>query len=469
MTLTDKISYAAERKAFETLLDNLIKKGQTHDASQVASDLVAMVQRLHGDVWSEKSFQTLRMIANDPNGKWAHYTQRLLRDNDPYILKTFLTNAVYEGGIRGYHVAQETAAKYDINVPWLILMDPTSACNMHCTSCWAAEYGHKQSLTFEEMDKTLTEAKALGTHACLFTGGEPLMRKKDIIRLCEKHRDIAFHAFTNGTLIDDEFCKDMLRVGNFFVSVSIEGFEEANDGRRGNGHFQRALAAMDLMRSYRIPFGVSICYTSRNYQVVTSYEFLNLLISKGCVFAWYFHYMPVGNDASVDLLPTPEQRAYMVRRIREIRSVKGGKPIFAIDFQNDGQFIDGCVAGGRNYCHINPNGDVEPCVFIHYSSANINDQDLITCLQQPLFKEYAKGQPFNHNHLRPCPMLENPQSLVDMVKRTGAKSTDMQSPESVEHLCAKCKAYAKHWQPTADKLWTDIVQDDKKSSEQETS
>ena len=101
MTLTDKISHAAECKAFETLLDNLIKKGQTQDASQVASDLVAMVQRLHGDVWSEKSFQTLRMIANDPNGKWAHYTQRLLRDNDPYILKTFLTNAVYGGGMRG--------------------------------------------------------------------------------------------------------------------------------------------------------------------------------------------------------------------------------------------------------------------------------------------------------------------------------------------------------------------------------
>ena len=347
MTLTDKISHAAERKAFETLLDNLIKKGQTQDASQVASDLIAMVQRLHGDVWSEKSFQTLRMIANDPNGKWAHYTQRLLRDNDPYILKTFLTNAVYEGGIRGYHVAQETAAKYDINVPWLILMDPTSACNMHCTGCWAAEYGHKQSLTFEEMDKTLTEAKALGTHACLFTGGEPLMRKKDIIRLCEKHRDIAFHAFTNGTLIDDDFCKEMLRVGNFFVSVSIEGFEEANDGRRGDGHFQRALAAMDLMRSYRIPFGVSICYTSRNYQVVTSDEFLDLLISKGCVFAWYFHYMPVGQNADTSLLLTPEQRIYMKNRVREIRGVTGGKELYCIDFQNDGEFAGGCVAGGR--------------------------------------------------------------------------------------------------------------------------
>lgn len=93
---------------------------------------------------------------------------------------------------------------------------------------------------------------------------------------------------------------------------------------------------MDLLRQYGIVFGTSICYTRKNIQTVTSDTFLDLLISKGAWFTWYFHYMPVGNDASVDLLPTPEQRAYMVRRIREIRSVKGGKPIFAIDFQNDG-------------------------------------------------------------------------------------------------------------------------------------
>ena len=56
MTLTDKISHAAERKAFETILDNLIKKGQTQDAGQIANDLVNMVQKLHSDVWSEASF-----------------------------------------------------------------------------------------------------------------------------------------------------------------------------------------------------------------------------------------------------------------------------------------------------------------------------------------------------------------------------------------------------------------------------
>ena len=153
------------------------------------------------------------------------------------------------------------------------------------------------------------------------------------------------YAFTNGTLIDEDFCQEMLRVGNFFVSISVEGFEEANDGRRGNGHFQKALDAMELMHSHRIPFGVSICYTSQNYKVVTSDDFLDLLISKGCVFAWYFHYMPVGINASTDLLLTPEQRTYMKDRVREIRGVTGGKELYCIDFQNDGEFAGGCVAG----------------------------------------------------------------------------------------------------------------------------
>lgn len=211
------------------------------------------------------------------------------------------------------------------------------------------------------------------------------------------------YAFTNGTLIDEDFCQEMLRVGNFFVSISVEGFEEANDGRRGNGHFQKALDAMELMHSHRIPFGVSICYTSQNYKVVTSDDFLDLLISKGCVFAWYFHYMPVGINASTDLLLTPEQRTYMKDRVREIRGVTGGKELYCIDFQNDGEFAGGCVAGGRIYCHINAAGDVEPCVFIHYSSANIREKSFLECLQQPLFKLYRKGQPSTATICAPAP------------------------------------------------------------------
>ena len=243
-------------------------------------------------------------------------------------------------------------------------------------------------------------------------------------------------------------------MGNLSLSISLEGFENANDGRRGDGCFDRVMEAMDRLKAHGLIFGTSICYTRNNVEAVTSDEFLDMIIEKGCRYAWYFHYMPVGNDAAPELMPTMEQRTYMFHRVREIRAMEGGKQLFAFDFQNDGQFVGGCIAGGRNYFHINSAGDAEPCVFIHYSNANIHDQSILEILHSPLFMAYHNGQPFNKNHLRPCPMLENPELLQKMVHETGAHSTDLQSPESVEHLCEKCKNYAANWQPTADEIWS---------------
>ena len=344
---------------------------------------------------------------------------------------------------------------HDCNVPWLILMDPTSACNLHCTGCWAAEYGNKLNLTFDEMDSVITQGKELGIYLYMFTGGEPLVRKEDIIKLCKKHSDCAFLAYTNGTLVDEKLCEQMVEVGNFYLAISLEGFEAVNDLRRGNGVYGKVMHAMELLKQYGLIFGTSICYTSKNIETVTSDEFVDLMVEKGCRYAFYFHYMPVGNDAAVELLPTMQQRIYMKDRVRQIRNMKDGKGIFTMDFQNDGEYVGGCIAGGRNYFHINANGDAEPCVFIHYSGANIRTHSLLEILKQPLFMAYRDRQPFNENHLRPCPMLENPEILQQMVKETGAKSTDLQSPEDVTHLCGKCEEYAREWKPCAERLWAE--------------
>ena len=113
----------------------------------------------------------------------------------------------------------------------------------------------------------------------------------------------------------------------------------------------------------------------------------------------------------------------------------------------------GCIAGGKHYMHINANGDVEPCVFIHYSNANIKDMDLLDTLKQPIFREYQKNQPFHDNLLRPCPLLDNSGKLAEMVHKCGAHSTDLLHPEDVDSLCAKCQKISKEWGETADKLW----------------
>ena len=399
-----------------------------------------------------KQREAFRSVLEDPQNNMYQLIMSVLKDIDKDVLKATFENFFFNANIVGWPKQEENRKKYGCNIPWAILLDPTSACNLHCTGCWAAEYGNKLNLTFDEIDSIISQGKRLGIYMYIYTGGEPLVRKKDLIAICEKHSDCQFLSFTNATLIDEAFADDMLRVKNFIPAISVEGFEKATDGRRGDGTYQKVVRAMKLLKEKHLPFGLSCCYTSQNLDSISSFEFIDQMVEWGAKFVWYFHYMPVGNDAVLDLLPNPQQREFMYHRIREIRRTK---PIFAMDFQNDGEYVGGCIAGGRRYLHINANGDVDPCVFIHYSDSNIREKTLLECLQSPIFMEYHKEQPFNENHLRPCPMLENPEKLRAMVHRTKAVSTDLQSPESVDHLCDKCVNYAENWTPTAQKLWSE--------------
>lgn len=199
-----------------------------------------------------------------------------------------------------------------------------------------AEYGHKLNLTYDEIDDVICQGKELGVYMYIYTGGEPLVRKKDLIKLCEKHSDCVFLCFTNATLIDEDFTNEMLRVGNLVPAISLEGFEEATDDRRGNGVYQKVIHAMELLRKKKLIYGISCCYTSANYNSITSEEFYDSLIDLGAYFVWYFHYMPVGNDAAPQLLPTPEQRIGVYEKIRKYRATK---PLFAMDFQNDAEYV----------------------------------------------------------------------------------------------------------------------------------
>jgi MoaA/NifB/PqqE/SkfB family radical SAM enzyme len=261
-----------------------------------------------------------------------------------------------------------------------------------------------------------------------------------------------FTAFTNGTLIDEEFADEMLRVKNFAPAISIEGFEEATDSRRGKGTYKSVIRAMEILKRKKLVFGASLCYTRYNTEVIGSEEFFDFMIDQGVKFAWFFTYMPVGADAVPDLMVTAEQREFMYRQIRHFRETK---PLFTMDFWNDGEYAQGCIAGGRRYLHINANGDIEPCAFIHYSDSSIRDKTLLEALQSPLFMQYHKNQPFNENMLRPCPLLDNPGRLTEIIKKSGALSTDYVEPEDVENLSAKCVPTAEKWAQTADRLWSE--------------
>lgn len=412
--------------------------------------ILEWVEKFDKDGIVSRQMNTINSVLKDKDGNWYTLVKSLYTDIDSGVRKKLFENFIINATIIGGKRQMKARAENNCNVPWAILMDPTSACNLHCTGCWAADYGNKMNMDLDTLDSIIEQGKKLGTYMYIYSGGEPLVRKDDIIKLCKKHDDCAFLAFTNATLIDEKFADDMLRVKNFIPAISVEGFEEETDFRRGEGTYSSLTNAMEILKNKKLPFGISCCYTSKNTQVIGSEEYIDDMIAKGAKFAWFFTYMPVGNGAVPELLATAEQREYMYRQIREFRKTKS---LFTLDFWNDGEYIDGCIAGGRCYLHINANGDIEPCAFIHYSDTNIHSSTLLQAYKNPLFMQYKQNQPFNNNHLRPCPLLDNPGRLTKMVEKSGAKSTDMQSPENVNDLSAKCFNAAMNWMPVADKLW----------------
>src|SRR6056297_3293927 len=146
----------------------------------------------------------------------------------PSYKKGFLVNFLINSALLGIPCQYDMAEKIQADVPWTILIDPTSACNLSCEGCWAGEYDKSDTLEFDTIDRIITEAKEMGIYFIVLSGGEPTVYPY-LFDIFEKHDDVGFMMYTNGTLIDDDFADRMLKVGNVTPAISLEGFREKTD------------------------------------------------------------------------------------------------------------------------------------------------------------------------------------------------------------------------------------------------
>lgn len=275
----------------------------------------------------------------------------------PDMRDTFLKNLIVNCNLMAWGKQDQARALYSCEIPWAILLDPTNTCNLHCTGCWAAQRNCDHDLSFEEIDSIIAQGKKLGVHFYIYNGGEPLLRRQDLVAIAKKHADCAFLCLTNGTLVDKEFCKEMIAMKNFIPAISIEGDEQTCDARRGKGTHAKALAAMEQLRLYGLPYGVSCCVTSDNIGAICREEFVGSLVGTGALFMWMFSYVPLDQGAPAELALNAEQRQQLDAFTNEMRAIK---PLLIIDQQNDGAYAGSSIAGQRRYLRINAAGDIGP-------------------------------------------------------------------------------------------------------------
>ena len=360
----------------------------------------------------KKSFNIYDNFLN----KWL---KRASAQLNPKAKSALIKNIILKSAVTSVNKRKEFEKRYGFYPPQHIVISVTARCNLNCKGCWAHRYRGSLDMPLEFLQRIINECREIGIHFITITGGEPFIRK-DLFEIYKRNQDMFFHIYTNGTLIGDKEIKILKDLGNVGIMISVEGFKEITDKRRGKGVFEKIISVMESLKKEGITFGYSVTTTRENVYEVTSQEFVEFMVERGCLVGWYFNYVPIGHNPNPDLMPTPSQRDLSRRRIYELRKKY---PILLADFWNDGPSVGGCMAGGKRYLHINVNGDVEPCVFCHFAVDNLKEKSLVEVLNSEFFTEIRKNIPYDGNTLRSCMIIDRPQVLREYLKKYPAYPT----------------------------------------------
>ncbi len=388
------------------------------------------------------------------------------------LSEIMIQSIVIEGG--DVKRQQEFKALHGRRPPGFLVVSPTKACNLKCKGCYASSSGAShEKLSWDVFDRILTEARDIfGIRFIVISGGEPFAYKdqgKDLLDMVEKHSDMFFMAYTNSLLIDEEKAARLAELGNFSPAISVEGWREKTDDRRGEGTFDGILQSMERLRNHGVPFGISLTATTINCEELFSDEFMDFLFfEQHAAYGWIFHYMPIGRSFTLDLMPTIQQRQWMWQRSWELTK---GKKLFLADFWNHGTLVDGCLAGGRSsgggYLYINWDGKVMPCVFVPYSPVNINDiykdgKTIADAWEESFFErirewqaDYINGNGHRGNLLNPCFIRDHHDVFRQIISETEPDPENEPAQEALldkeymEGMIEYGKAYAE----LSDEIW----------------
>lgn len=281
------------------------------------------------------------------------------------------------GRVAAEDVKQRFAGRNGCRPPEFLTLSPGKICNLRCTGCYANAGPTPEKLDWITLDRIVQEAHDLwGLRFFVISGGEPFAYHDEghgVLDLAERHPDCFFLSYSNGTLISETVAQRLADLGNFTPGLSIEGPRALTDARRGAGVFDKVVAAAERLRKNKVAFGLSLTATRENADEILSDEVIDLFFGRlGAMYAWVFHYMPIGRAPSLELMMTPEQRVALYERLWHLVR---DRRLFIADFWNSATVTNGCVAGGRagGYFYIDWNGAVCPCVFVPYSPVNIHD------------------------------------------------------------------------------------------------
>jgi MoaA/NifB/PqqE/SkfB family radical SAM enzyme len=304
--------------------------------------------------------------------------------------------------------------KCGVQVPPMMIVSITNRCNLNCAGCYARaihpepETEMSEARLFELGD----EADELGISIVLVAGGEPLLRPA-FFDLAKRHPRILFLVFTNGLLINDEILTKFEATRNLIPMLSLEGRQMETDLRRGSGIYKLVEQKMDLLRERGLFFGTSLTLTRSNYDLLTSIDFQKNLNRLGSRVSIFVDYVPVKQETE-DLLLTAEQKRGEADWMKKLQE---NVPGLFVSLPGDEEQYGGCLAGGRGFIHVNPQGRLEACPFAPYSDTNLSQMSLKEALGSRLMRVIRENANRLSESRGGCALWENRDWVLEQMDK----------------------------------------------------
>ena len=336
--------------------------------------------------------------------------------------REFRTSWVLNNLIRGPRRRRRVEHKHGCELPTIINVSPTEACNLHCRGCYATAYDRNLHMEIRQLEAIIVEARRLGIYFVGFLGGEPLLYK-DLLPLLERYKDVAFRISTNGTVLDDEAVTWLKRLGNVVLFFSLEGHAEDTDFWRGAGVHRQVTENMRRLHEEHILFGFSALMHAGNGATLASSDFLDAMERLGNRIGLFFPYGPIGRDQHFDLVLEE-------RRVEELfASLEALQPRYSMLLFYEGRgphgpdsglvLDQGCRAGVT--VHITPTGQVEPCNGIQFSTENVFEKGLLGTFCSPFYKDVSHSVKDNKGR---CMAIFEPEQVLALVDRHKAQPSN---------------------------------------------
>ena len=319
------------------------------------------------------------------------------------------------------HAAEIRQKRLDSGLPSppVMICSITNKCNLKCRGCYALARHRTDTaeISSERFEHLIREAAEIGTNIVLLAGGEPLLRM-DILEAASRARETIFPVVTNGTLMHGDTLRYFKKHRNLIPVLSIEGNQKRTDERRGTGLYAKVISAAEILRRSKMFFGLSLTLTKENFEELTDPAILSHYHKLGARLFFFVEYVPVSTE-DTDYCLSPEQKQLLPERTVKLREQL---PALYVCLPGEEEQYGGCLAAGRGFIHVGPNGDLEPCPFAPYSDSNILDMPLKDALNSLLLNRIRSNHHLLTESAGGCTLWENKEWIEEQMQKSESLS-----------------------------------------------